>query len=42
MSLKFGKTMRLSKNYLILIKIKIVKDKHAQTSNVIDSPQHGF
>ena len=45
MSLKFGKTirtMRLSKNYLVLIKIKIVKDKHAQTSNVIDSPQHGF
>ena len=21
---------------------KCIKDKHAQTSNVIDSPQHGF
>ena len=38
MSLKFGKTIRtlwLSQNYLVLIKIKSVSDKPAQTSNVI-------
>ena len=35
MSLRLGKTLRLSQNYLVLIKIKIVSDKHAQTSNVI-------
>ena len=38
MIVKFGKTieiLRLSQNYLVLIKIKSVSDKHAQTSNVI-------
>ena len=38
MSLKFGKTkktLRLSQNYVALLKIKSVSDKHAQTSNVI-------
>ena len=35
MSVKFGKTLRLSQNYLLLIKIKSVSDKHAQISNVI-------
>ena len=38
MTLKFGKTMkrlRLSPNYLVLVKIKSASDKHAQTSNVI-------
>ena len=38
MSLKLGKTiriLRLSQVYLVLIKIKSVSDKHAQTSNVI-------
>ena len=38
MSLKFRKTMktlRLSRNYLVLVKIKSVSDKHAQTSSVI-------
>ena len=38
MSLKFGKTIKtltLSQNYPVLIKIKSVSDKHAQTSNVI-------
>ena len=37
-SLIFGKTiraLRLSQNYLVLIKVKSVSDKHAQTSNVI-------
>ena len=38
MSLKFGKTvrtLRISQNYLDLIKIKSVSYKHAQTSNII-------
>ena len=38
MSLKFGKTkktLRLSQNYVALLQIKSVSDKHAQTSNVI-------
>ena len=45
MSLKFGKTirtLRLSQNYLVLIKKSVGGYKHGQTSNVIDSPQHGF
>ena len=38
MSLKFGKTiktLRLSHNDLVLIKIKSVSDKHAKISTVI-------
>ena len=45
MSLKFGKTIRtlkLSQNYLFLIKIKGVSDKHAKRAMLFDSLQHGF
>ena len=45
MSLKFRKTiktLRLSQNYLVLIKIKSVSDKHAKQAILFDSPQHDF
>ena len=46
MSLKFGKktirTPRLSQNYLLLIKIKSVSDKHAKQAMLCDSPQQFF
>ena len=45
MNLKFGKTirtLRLSQNYLVLIKIKSVSDEHAKQATLFDSPQHGF
>ena len=45
MSLKFEKTirtLRLSQNYLVLIKTKSVNDKHAKQTMLFDSPQHGF
>ena len=45
MNLKFGKTirtLRLSQNYLVLIKIKSVSDKHAKQATLFDSPQHGL
>ena len=41
MTLKFGKairTLRLSKNYLILKNIKSVSDKHTHKSNVVLFP----
>ena len=44
MSLKFEKTrtLRLSQNYLVLLKLKSESDKHAKQAMLLDSPQHGF
>ena len=45
MSLKFGKTIKtlwLSKNDIVLIKVESVGDKHAMQVMLPDSPQHGF
>ena len=45
MTLKFEKTirtLRLSQNYLVVIKIKSVSDKHAKQAMLFESPQHDF